>query len=113
VIRLPKRRQTNSKRKDQKRFPGHCAWVRGHRCSVPGCEEGPIECAHVRSGSNGGMGVKPSDFYSISLCRSHHEEQHRIGEEAFERRYGLVLLQLAEAFSARSPHRDKWQFLRN
>lgn len=108
MMRLPKRRHANSRRQDQRRFPGHCAWVRGHKCSVPGCEDGPIECAHVRSGTDGGMGMKPSDLFTVSLCRAHHAEQHRIGEEAFERRHGLSLLEIAHGFSARSPHRKRW-----
>ena len=107
MIRLPRLRHANSQRADQRRFPGHCAWVRGHKCSVPGCEDGPIECAHVRSGTDGGMGVKPSDFYTISLCRKHHAEQHRVGEKAFERRYGLDLVEMANSFSSHSPHRRK------
>jgi hypothetical protein len=108
MMRLPKRRHANSRRSDRRRFPGHCAWVGGHGCSVPGCEQLPIECAHVRSGTDGGIGIKPSDFFTISLCRGHHAEQHRIGEEAFERRYGLDLQQLAHTFSTRSPHRQQW-----
>ena len=85
--------------------PAHRAWVRKHRCSVPGCHAGPIECAHVRSGTDGGCALKPSDCWTISLCRLHHAEQHWIGEAAFEIRYGLDLVALAQEFSVRSPHR--------
>ena len=85
--------------------PAHRAWVRRHRCSVPGCFAGPIECAHVRSGTDGGCALKPSDRWAISLCRTHHAEQHFIGEAAFEIRYNLDLVALAEVFTARSPHR--------
>ena len=106
---LPKRRHANSGRADLRRFPGHCAWVRGHKCSVPGCEQTPIECAHVRAGSDGGIGFKPSDRYTISLCRHHHSEQHQIGERRFETRYGVDLVALAQRFAERSPHRDKWR----
>ena len=85
--------------------PAHRAWVRKHRCSVPSCLAGPIECAHVRSGTDGGCALKPSDRWTISLCRAHHAEQHRIGELAFEKLYELDLIALAQAFAARSPHR--------
>jgi hypothetical protein len=71
---------------------------------VPGCDLGPIECAHVRSGTDGGMALKPSDGWAISLCSRHHAEQHRIGEAAFERKYNLDLHAIAMAFSRRSPH---------
>ena len=98
--RLVRERRVNPART----CPAHRAWVR-HRCSVPGCLAGPIECAYVRSGTDGGCGLKPSDHWTISLCRAHHAEQHRIGESAFERRYDLDLVVLAEVFTRASPHR--------
>lgn len=106
---LPERIKHKSRREQQgKRFPSHCKWVRGHRCSVPGCLEVPIEAAHVRSGTACGMAVKPHDKWVISLCRDHHSEQHRIGETSFAFKHGIDLIKLAEEFAARSPHRFKW-----
>lgn len=106
---LPARRKANSGRaKVRNRVPSHCQWVRGHGCCVPGCDGLPIEAAHVRVGTGGGMGFKPHDKWVISLCRDHHSEQHRIGEPEFERRHGINMKKLAEAFAARSPHRFKW-----
>jgi hypothetical protein len=78
--------------------------VRLHRCSVSGCQQLPIECAHVRSGTDGGQALKPSDKWTISLCRSHHAEQHQIGEAVFEKRYALDLRGLARKFAQQSPH---------
>lgn len=105
---LPQRIKSKSGRENaSKRFPGHRAWVRGHACSVPGCGGLPIECAHVRSGTGGGLGVKPADWWTISLCRDHHTEQHRIGEAAFERRHGIDMKNLALAFAKASPHWPK------
>jgi hypothetical protein len=90
---LPRRLHQNSRRQeDGKRCPAHRKWVRGHACSVPGCEGRPIECAHVRDGTDGGAGMKPSDWWTISLCREHHAEQHRIGEAPFERRHKIDLI---------------------
>lgn len=99
--RLVRERRPNPSRS----CPAHRAWVRRHRCSVPGCLAGPIECAHVRSGTDGGCALKPSDRWTISLCRAHHAEQHRIGEAAFEIRYALDMVALAQVFAQRSPHR--------
>lgn len=48
--------------------------------------------------------MKPSDRWAVSLCAMHHREQHRIGEPAFERRYGVDLRSLAAEFARRSPH---------
>ena len=56
-------------------------------------------------GTDGGQGIKPSDRWVVSLCRAHHAEQHGIGERAFEGRYGLELVALAEEFARGSPHR--------
>lgn len=89
-----------------RRSPAHRAWIRGHQCSVPGCAGMPIECAHVRRANNSGMGFKPSDAFTVSLCRDHHAESHR-GERTFEERHGLDLLALAEKFYRASPHRHK------
>ena len=101
---LPERITKPRRAKEGRSCPSHRAWVRRHRCSVPGCEQGPIECAHVRSRTDGGMALKPSDRWAISLCCSHHAEQHRIGESAFAAAHGLDLHALAESFARLSPH---------
>ena len=87
--------------------PAHRAWVRRHHCCVPGCRMRPIECAHVRQDTDGGMALKPSDRWTISLCRTHHVEQHQLGETAFEKRYNLDMRELAQLFASRSPHRRR------
>lgn len=101
---LPERLKKARAQKDVRSCPGHRAWVRKHRCSVPGCVSLLIECAHIRTGTDGGVGLKPSDCWTISLCRSHHGEQHDIGEPAFETMYGLDLIALALEFARQSPH---------
>lgn len=104
---LPPRIQRKSGKADQgKRSPAHRKWVGGHQCSVPGCQLMPIECAHVRRANNSGIGFKPSDAFTVSLCRDHHAESHR-GERTFERKHGLDLMALAEEFYRTSPHRHK------
>lgn len=84
---------------------GHRAWVRRHDCSVRGCRRYPIECAHVRSKTDGGIGLKPSDKWTISLCEFHHREQHSLGERAFAAKHDLNLAELAAEFARRSPFR--------
>jgi len=73
------------------------------RCTLDGFiyEMGAIWEA---KGTDGGVGMKPSDRWTISLCREHHAEQHRIGERALERRYEIGLILLAEEFARRSPY---------
>ena len=86
---------------------GHRAWVRRHYCSVRDCKSGPIHCAHVRDGTDGGAGMKPSDKWTISLCEFHHTEQHRIGEKAFQEKHSIEMVDLAMEFARRSPFRWK------
>lgn len=60
----------------------------------------------MRRGSGAGIGQKPDDWNTISLCggvAGHHSEQHRIGEESFERRHGIDMRALADAFAKASP----------
>src|ERR1700751_978714 len=49
-----------------------------------GCSHAaPSEAAHVRSGSDAGTGMKPSDRYSLPLCTECHALQHQFGEQRF------------------------------
>ena len=45
---------------------------------INGCDP-----AHLRTSTDGGTGLKPSDKYTNPLCRECHEKQHRIGEKSF------------------------------
>jgi hypothetical protein len=56
-------------------------------------------------GSDGGISLKPSDQWTVSLCHQHHREQHLVGEKAFQSRYAIDLYELAMEFKRRSPHR--------
>jgi hypothetical protein len=103
-LRLPDRVRPEKRGDPPRSCPGHRAWIRRHHCSVPGCKRSPIECAHVRIGTDGGISLKPSDRWCISLCSFHHSEQHRLGERRFEKRHGLCLAELAELFARASPH---------
>lgn len=100
----------DSKRRNGSRScAAHRVWVRKHHCSVPGCPALPTESAHVRRGTDGGTGLKPSDRWVVSLCAMHHREQHALGEQSFEAKYELDLVGTAEEFARRSPHRSKLQ----
>lgn len=100
---LPRRIPKQKNRSERWRSPAHCNFVREHECCVPGCTNRPIEVAHVRNGSDAGMGRKPSDFYTISLCSHHHAEQHGIGEVSFANWYKIDLHALANEFAEASP----------
>lgn len=97
--RIPKKRN----RSERWRSPAHCNFVRSHECCVPGCRERPIDVAHIRQGSDAGMGRKPSDWFTVSLCKGHHTEQHNVGESSFSKSHGIDLHALAEEFASASP----------
>src|SRR3546814_3660967 len=78
-VSLPPRLVKDRKRREMRlRCPAHLAFVRSHACCVPNCNLHDIhgfttEAAHVRTGTDGGTGLKPGDNWTISLCRS---EEH-------------------------------------
>lgn len=104
--RLPKKQKRDSRWRSQ----AHCNFVRGFACSVIGCEERPIEVAHVRIRSGAGISQKPDDFRTVSLCRPHHSEQHRVGERSFW--HGRDVEGLIEAFNKASPKRAEIERIR-
>lgn len=87
----------------KRNWPRHCRFVRSHYCSVPGCECSQIECCHWRSAANAGTAQKPPDWFTLPLCFAHHREQHEIGQTAFEKRYGIVMREIAAEMARRSP----------
>ena len=60
----------------------HLAFVRQLPCVACG-KAAPSEAAHVRTGTDGGIGKKPGDRYAVPLCTTCHAKQHRIGELTF------------------------------
>jgi hypothetical protein len=106
-VTLPVRLSRKSDKAEKpRRSPAHRGWVRGHACSACGSQSG-IECAHVRTGTDGGVGIKPSDKWCISLCKECHARQHQIGEQSFEQSWGINMRLLAEEFYKASPHKRK------
>ena len=81
IRKLPKKAKRDGRFRSQR----HLRHVRSHYCVACGAEA-PIEAAHVRLGSDGGMGSKPSDFFAVALCggpEGCHQLQHTIGEVSF------------------------------
>src|SRR5436305_6919084 len=109
VMRLPdrlKQPKLGVRRPLQKVWPRHRRWVKSHGCCVPGCGARAADFAHLRSAANAGTGQRPYDIFGVSLCRAHHDEQHRLGAEAFGDKYNIDLWGLASEFGRRSPD---WQ----
>jgi hypothetical protein len=96
----------------QKIWPRHRRWVKSHGCSVPGCAAPRVDFAHLRSAANAGKDQKPHDIFGVSLCRVHHEEQHRLGADAFGRQHSIDVWALAAEFARRSPDSEMRASLR-
>jgi hypothetical protein len=60
----------------------HLAFVRQLPCVACG-KAAPSSAAHVRTATDGGVGMKPGDRYAVPLCTTCHAKQHRIGELTF------------------------------
>jgi hypothetical protein len=75
---------------------GFVEWTRKQPCVV--CGAVPSECAHVRSRGAGGTWEDV-----VSLCRSHHREQHNLGVETFQLRHALPYLDVLARL-----HNRKW-----
>lgn len=102
---LPAKLQKKAKRSTRWRSTAHLNFVRGHACSVCGSTTA-IEVAHVRLGSGTGMGQKPDDWATVSLCHECHVRQHSFGEVTFWRDYAAMPPgELIDAFCYASPRR--------
>ena len=58
----------------------HCKFVAGQPCVV--CGRSPSEAHHIRFAQPRALGRKVSDEYTVPICRTHHGELHRYGDEA-------------------------------
>ena len=83
-IVLPARATTRPRRLAAKtirlRDKEHCKFVAGQPCVV--CGRTPSEAHHLRFAQPRALGRKVSDEYTIPVCRLHHRELHRYGDEA-------------------------------
>jgi hypothetical protein len=57
----------------------HLGFIRQLSCVACG-KAAPSEAAHVRIGTDSGVGMKPGDRYAVPLCTTCHAKQQRICE---------------------------------
>ena len=60
----------------------HFAFIRLLPCIKCGTGTN-IECSHLRKGTDGGMGLKPSPWFTLPLCFMCHKTSHSKGEVTF------------------------------
>ncbi len=66
----------------------HVKFVAQHPCLV--CGRQPADAHHLRFAQSRALGRKVSDEFTVPLCRGHHREVHRRGnEEGWWRKAGL------------------------
>jgi ERF superfamily len=58
----------------------HCKYVATQACVI--CGRTPSEAHHIRFAQPRVLGRKVSDEYTVPVCRLHHRELHRYGDEA-------------------------------
>jgi hypothetical protein len=61
------------------RDKAHLKFVASHPCLV--CGRSPADAHHLRFTQPRGMGLKVSDEFTVPLCRTHHRDNHRFGDE--------------------------------
>ena len=58
----------------------HCKFVAAQACII--CGRTPSEAHHIRFAQPRALSRKVSDEYTVPVCRLHHRELHRYGDEA-------------------------------
>ena len=84
----PRRRQSHRVDKSLLALPAprrirdrqHVKSVAKHPCLV--CGRRPADAHHLRFTQSRALGRKVSDEFTVPLCRGHHREVHRCGDEA-------------------------------
>ena len=62
------------------RDKGHVRFVAKQACLI--CGRRPSDAHHLRFAQHRALGRKVSDEFTVPLCRGHHREVHRCGDEA-------------------------------
>ena len=71
VLALPEPRRIRDR--------NHVRPVAGHPCLI--CGRKPTDAHHLRFAQSRALGRKVSDEFTVPLCRGHHREVHRCGNE--------------------------------
>ena len=64
----------------RRRSKAHLAFVAAQPCLI--CQASPCDAHHLKVAQPRSLGRKVSDEFTVPLCRKHHRELHRHGNEA-------------------------------
>jgi hypothetical protein len=67
------------KEPNRKRSKAHLLFVRARPCLV--CQQTPVDAHHLKFAQQRALGRKVSDEFTVPLCRAHHQDLHRHGNE--------------------------------
>jgi hypothetical protein len=87
--RIPRSVIKAKTRPNPRRAAVHLAFIRDIGICIACGAEGRCQAMHVRNGSDGGMGLKPSDKFTTPGCPSCHARQHKVGELTFWGELGI------------------------
>jgi hypothetical protein len=86
----------------RRRSKAHLAYVRAQPCVV--CQRQPCDAHHLKFAQTRALGRKVSDEFTVSMCREHHNELHRQGNEiAWWANLRISPLEVARDFWQTSP----------
>ena len=86
----------------RRRNKAHLAFVAAQPCVV--CQRSPCDAHHLKFVQPKALGRKVSDEFTVPLCREHHHELHRHGNEvAWWTNLQIVPLETAKALWQASP----------
>jgi len=99
---LPEAEFAHPKEPSRKRSKAHLLFVREQPCLV--CRQTPCDAHHLKFAQPRALGRKVSDEFTVPLCRAHHEELHRHGNErAWWANLQIAPLPVAQELWAASP----------
>lgn len=87
------------------RSKAHLLFVRNQPCLV--CQQTPCDAHHLKFAQPRALGRKVSDEFTVPLCRAHHQELHRHGnEKAWWVNLQIAPLPVAQDLWSASPVHD-------
>ncbi|MGY4478384.1 ERF family protein [Bradyrhizobium sp. USDA 3364] len=90
------------KESPRKRSKAHLLFVRGQPCLV--CKQTPTDAHHLKFAQPRALGRKVSDEFTVPLCRTHHQDLHRHGnEKAWWANLQITPLPIAQGLWTASP----------
>ena len=78
----------------------HLNFIRKQPCFISGQKS---QACHIRLLTDGGTGLKPSDFYVLNFIYQYHKMQTDLGEQTFYKKFNINPFTLAKELVIISP----------